>query len=156
MTLSLSDIAENIGEQVVVEIAAYDFSAESISLKDLKTIDIDQISVSLGYDSIGENWREISREEAEELIIFDMGHDLAYRNAKLRPQEECEQLAQNLFAHLEEESRFFTTYSRGYCPVRRDWTFSLAYMLVDNQKSIMVCFLAEDWLKVRSSPLFNG
>ena len=143
MTLSLSDIAENIGEQVVVEIAAYDFSAESVSLKDLKPIDIDQVSVSLGYDSIGENWREISREKAEELIIFDMGHDLAYRNAKLRPQKECEQLAQNLFAHLE-ESRFFTTYSHGYWSVRRDWTFSLASMLVDNQKSIMVCFLAED------------
>jgi hypothetical protein len=144
MTLSLSDIAANIEEQVVVEIAAHDFSVELTSLKDLRTIDIDPISMSLGYDPIGENWREISREEAEELITFHIGHDLAYRDAELRPQKECEQLAQTLFAHLKEESRFFTTYSRGYWSVRRDWTFSLAYILVDSQKSIMVCFLAED------------
>lgn len=38
MTVSLSDIADNIGEQVVVEIAAHGFSTESKSLRDLKTI----------------------------------------------------------------------------------------------------------------------
>lgn len=150
MILSLSDIACDIGEQVFVEITAHYFSAESIPLKDLKAIDIDQISIALGYESIGEHWREISREQAKELIIFDIGHDLAYSNTDLRPHQECEQLAQNLFAHLEEESRFFTTstyfttYSRSYSRIRKDWTCSIAHMLVDSQKSIMVCFLAED------------
>jgi hypothetical protein len=149
---ALQTSASSIAEHVGFELEQVSLDLGQGGLEQLAPSDADAIVRALGYEPEGGTWRELGAVQARELIIYNVGHDLAYRNPSVRSRTESEALAEELLALIGAPTRCFTRHSKltaeqgshGLAPTRRDWTFSEPYLFVGETLATLCTFLAED------------
>lgn len=113
----------------------------------------DAAVVAAGYSPIGQNWRELSSEGIADELAFRIGHDLAY-SVRLVPEGQCKALSTALMSHAHKDARWLTNVGPGHhsadcssgyswAPIS-DWTFDAAFVAVGPEKTLLICFFAED------------
>ncbi|ARV61590.1 hypothetical protein BZZ01_25855 [Nostocales cyanobacterium HT-58-2] len=68
---------------------------------------INSFVTQLGYSSLGDRWKEIKREEAQQILVFILTKDLAY-STKLMTLEEAKEIDAKLFSFFQSDCKFFT------------------------------------------------
>ncbi|MDB5311968.1 MAG: hypothetical protein JWO38_6170 [Gemmataceae bacterium] len=68
---------------------------------------LDRFAALVGLFSIGDQWREITREAAESLATVVLARDLAY-SVQLMPDAEARELAKRFAREFAPDARFFT------------------------------------------------
>lgn len=144
---SLSELQEAVC-QVAVELHSIDFGGETSDPA------IATMLESIGLCSRGEiKWRRLDRDDVTGFLSHHIGHDLAYHKDQLEVKERCSELAAQIFRHTDPKDSWFSNHSAdletlkrgsyGWSPVS-NWTFDACYVAVGEQRSLCVCFLAED------------
>ncbi len=102
-------ISKRQAGEVIIEIKEMAFPKSAIKLKPRREI-IDLLMKALNYSPLGQQWKEINREEAQKILLLILTKDLAY-NTNLMSLSDAKQLLLRFLSFFKADCQFFTNAS---------------------------------------------